>query len=132
MNQVENNYTNTLNNKLSIKIIKSATYGFIIGVFVIVLWYLWAMFIYRWSPDRLSNIIIKKYQTLNQDKISANTYFKCVNIVVSDDKSTASCDMQLKNTITQNVLSSEHLVIKLATDESSCSELSIDVSCVLV
>jgi len=125
MDQVENNYI-----VLYKKITNSAKYGLIIGLFIVVVWYIWAILIYRWSTDRLSNIVVKKYQMLNQNKLTANTFFKCVNVVVVDK--TLTCDMQLRNTSSQKVISTEHLVINLITDDSICDELSVDMGCILV
>jgi hypothetical protein len=40
-------------------------YGLIGGLIVILLWYLWAAFVYRYSVERLSNLVLNKYKSMH-------------------------------------------------------------------
>lgn len=84
------------------KIIDGFLIGIIISLIIIIIWWVWAVFIYRWSDERIGSYIIQKFSQQNNDKISDNTYFKERDIKLNDDKATVSAVVDKKTKDSDN------------------------------
>jgi len=71
-------------------------YGILLGGSVIIIWWFWAIFYYKWSTARLTQLIIKQYKrslpstetsiiTLDKITISNDKTFLLVDIIQHDD-----------------------------------------------
>lgn len=92
--------------------------GFGIALFIILIWYLWAILIYKWNFDRLGGLILVRYSAINQDQLTDDTYYDYTNVQLSADKSYVTATIRLKNKISQVVLKSENVKYNIKTDES--------------
>ncbi len=68
-----------------------------IALLIIVVWFVWGNFIYKWNTDRIGSLALKKYQPLNQNLLTADTYFDYSDVLVSDDKKKVNMKMNIKN-----------------------------------
>ena len=95
---------------------------------------MYVFFIFRYDPDRIGNLILVKYGAVNNKQLDPNgtNYFNYDNVVLSTDKKTAVCDMQIRDKETQYIQSSKHVVYKLTTDSSSCTLLDALTDCVVI
>ena len=107
------------------KILDGIKYGLILGLLVILVWWLWAFMIYKWSADRLGNLILAKYQAIHQSKLTEDTFFDYSNVVLAADYGSCSATISLKNKATQVVLSSELVTYTITND---CT--AIDLNCI--
>lgn len=107
------------------RILTGLKYGFVIGAVLILFWYFWAVTQYKYNLDRIGGIMLSRYQALNLDKLTDSTYFNYANVVLASDDSYATADMQTKDSVSQNVLSSEQVKYTL----SSACDLT-DINCI--
>jgi hypothetical protein len=121
-NSTHNGYSNSNSNR----IINGIFYGVLSAMVIISTWVFWAMFVYKWDLDRIGNKMLLKYSAQNQNLLSSNTYFNYANVVLADDKSYATADMQVKDQMTQAVKSSINVKYKIVSD---CSD--IDLNCIM-
>lgn len=101
---------------------------------IITIYCLYVMFIFRYDIDRIGNLILIKYGAINNKQLdpSGTDYFNYDNVVLSDDKQSAACDIQIRDKETQTIFSSKHVVYKLTTDLSSCTLLDALTNCVVI
>ena len=59
---------------------KGIKYGVLVGLFIVAVWFIWAVVVYRWSVARVSSIITEKYMFDNQDALG-NDYLVSIDNV---------------------------------------------------
>lgn len=104
------------------------------SVVIIIIYWLYVMFIFRYDTDRIGNLILIKYGAINNKQLDPNgtNYFNYANVVLSADKTLATCDMQIRDKTTQSIQSSKHVVYKLTTNQSLCTLLDALNNCVVI
>ena len=104
------------------------------AIVIIIIYCLYVFFIFRYDPDRIGNLILVKYGAVNNKQLDPNgtNYFNYDNVVLSTDKKTAVCDMQIRDKETQHIQSSKRVVYKLTTNSSSCTLLDALTDCVVI
>jgi len=109
-------------------------YSVLIAGSIIIIYCLWAYFIYRYNPDRIANLILIKYGAINNKQLNpdGSNYFNYDNVSVSADKTSCTCDMQIKDKTSQAVQSSVRVTYKLSTDDTKCTLLDALVKCVVI
>ena len=112
----------------------TVTYSICIAFSIIVMYYFWAFFIFRYGIDRIGNLILVKYGAINNKQLdkSGSNYFNYANVVLSNDKKSATCDMQLRDKTTQDIQSSKRVTYALTTDPASCTLLDALNNCVVI
>ena len=112
------------------KILYGVLYGILLGSILCIMWFLWAAFIYRWSTDRIGGNMLKKYKSRNSNLLKDNEYYSYSNVHISSDRSTASCNIDKKDKISQAIFATDIIGVLLTTDSTSC--LPIDITCLIV
>jgi len=54
-------------------IISGIKIGITLSAIIIFLWYVFAMFYYRYSPERITGMVIRRYEQVNKSKLSPKT-----------------------------------------------------------
>ena len=91
----------------------------IIALFIVLIFCIYAKYVYRYSDDYLSYLIIQYYNTTNPLPTESGTYYNCSEI--KRDGSILSVTIQIKNATTQTVVSSFQDMFDYST---KCSLLS--------
>lgn len=101
---------------------------------IIALYCFWAFFIFRYDIDRIGNLILVKYGAVNNKQLdsSGTNYFNYANVILSNDKTSATCDMQIRDKTTQFIQSSKRVTYILTTDPASCTLLNALNNCVVI
>jgi hypothetical protein len=87
------------------RVLRGVIIGLIVAGFLIVYWYIWAIGTYKWSLERLGLLMLNKYKTTpDLPDISKDNYYNYSNVAIAADKSYATCDIQIKSTISQKIL----------------------------
>lgn len=104
-------------------------WGLIIVSVICLAWWYWAIAYYKYSAERLAALALTKYNLdeTNRKKLTTNTMFVASNIVLKSDLSGFDVDMEIRDSINKNILSSEH---KVYIFKSDCS--LIDPVCVKI
>lgn len=89
----------------------------VIAGVIILVWFLWAQFIYKWDLDRIGNRAVKKYSTLNKDKLTDQTYFAYSAVTLSSDKLKVGLNIDLRDQLTQQIISSDRVEYNLENCE---------------
>ncbi len=102
--------------------------GIGIPLCVLLLWYIWSYTKYRYSSDRISGKLLKKYNSSNQQKINNETqYISPANIIVDPSKTYVSADMLVLDKETNQIISSNKFSIAISNNcspfSSSCISL---------
>ncbi len=95
-------------------------WGIIIGVIIIIVWFLFSLLSYKNSSDRLGNMILKKYSLFN--KVPEGQYANFKN--VHNDGENVTADIILTDD-TQKIISTKKVTYILS---KNCSLL--DSSCI--
>jgi hypothetical protein len=114
----------------------SVFYGLIFGVLIAGLifgyWWYWAVNTYKWSAMNISNHILSKYSQENKDKLKASgklvdnkTYLKATGALVANDKSYATCNIEIRDAVSQAI--KESTPVKYMVD-NDCSP--VDTTCI--
>lgn len=114
---------------LSDQISDGAIYGLVVAVVICAVWYYWAMNTYRTSVERVSALCLAKYQLdpANANKLGESGIFEVTNVVLNPTKTSVEMDINVKDKLTKQILSSEHKVFVIS---DTCGV--IDVSCISV
>ncbi len=109
------------------EMMRGTKFALSIFVMVLLIWYIWANFYYRWSDSRLSEIVAKKYLLEHIDSLEKDTEFIAKKIQVSKDKSYLTAVVQMRHKATLGVLYEVSVYYKITSD---CS--LVDSGCVAV
>ena len=106
------------------------TTGIYISAGIIIIWLLWSIFSYKYSSDRLGSVAVTKYQSIPQNAslLDSNSYFAANNLVVSQDKSYMTVDIELRDKTTQAVKQTNNVKYTLS---DSCSLANL-TTCIAV
>lgn len=74
---------------------------------IILIWVAWAEFIYKWDLDRIGNRAVKKYSQQNENKLTDSTFFAYSGVSLSNDKQRVYLTVELRDKISQTIISSE-------------------------
>ena len=108
-------------------IILGVTWGIIIALVICMVWWYWAYAVYRWSDERLSGIIAKKYTLAHSEELDPETeFFYANNIRLSSDRSIVLASMEKRVKETHEVLSSVEQRYQISTSAASCTLLDLD------
>jgi hypothetical protein len=89
--------------------------------FIIIIWIIWAYKSYRYSDERISQKIMKKYNMGGGKKIDSTTeYVKAVNIVLNSDKTRVTCNIDVLNKETNELIRREKFSLSV---KEACSPL---------
>lgn len=127
------------------RVLTGVLYGVILGLIVICIWWYWAYNTYRWSADRLSGMILSKYEakyirdnTKNaKDPVTAQAnllkgkYFKITGTVVDRINMSVTANAELRDKNTQKILSSTSVSYKLYLLDTDCTAFSV-TNCLVV
>jgi hypothetical protein len=111
-------------------------YGLILGVLMAGLifgyWWYWAVNTYKWSVMNINDNILSKYTQENKGKLTASgklvdnkTYLKATGALVANDKSYATCNIEIRDAVTQSI--KESIPVKYMIDDD-CSP--VDATCI--
>ncbi len=109
------------------EMINGIKYALFIFIIMLLIWYIWAEFIYRWSDERIAEIIARKYLSENLSSLEKDTEFIAKKIHVASDKTYATAIVQLRHKATLGVLYETPVYYKITPD---CS--IFDFKCILV
>lgn len=101
-------------------ILTAVGYGILCALALITLYVLWAIIIYRYDKDRLGNKALARYQSTHVNPPEGQHY--AYNNVWTN-RSIVICDIELRNSRTQQVIKSERVQYKLAT---TCELLDLE------
>lgn len=89
--------------------------------FIIIIWIIWAHKSYRYSDERISQKIMKKYNMVGGKKIDSTAeYVKAVNIVLNSDKTRVTCNIDVLNKETNELIRREKFSLSV---KETCSPL---------
>jgi hypothetical protein len=91
--------------------------GLQISGIIIAIWVLYAMFVYRYSADRVGGLILQKYEAVNASKLPKNSFFDFSNVVVYTDS--ASCNVDVKDNDSQQIVSTDSVTYSIKDDCST-------------
>lgn len=99
-------------------ILPAFLYAIIICSIIILCWYYWAMYIYRYSLERLANLALAKFSAKNVSKINkdGSNYFNYDPATIKFANNILSLDMLLKDKKTQNIQSRFSVTYKYSDD----------------
>lgn len=103
-------------------------YGLIISLVVLLLWWTWAAFIYRYSDERLSDIVLNKFTMNNPPQIDDKTqFFKVIHVLLKNNQINATIAIADKET--QHVIRTINKAYNINSSDN-CS--IIDESCIVI
>ena len=112
-------------------IMNGIKYGVITGIFIILIWYVWAMYVYRWSNDRIENMIIDKYKNKITNEFNNTAFPSVSNMFVSPDRTLVTATLLIMNKKDRSIIRSENIEYSLITDETKCKPFNT-TNCLLV
>lgn len=107
--------------------ILGVTCGFIISISIVLVWLIWANFIYKYDVDRLGNIGVLKYNSFNGKNLLDSQYFSYDNVSLQNGQ--LSLRILVKNKEKQTIMQIIPMIYNVGV-EGSCNILSND--CVLI
>ncbi len=85
-----------------------------LGLIIIIIWILWVELFFKYSKDRIQNLILKKYSLYNTP--DTNIYYNIDNLLISEDKLYVLADVKLINKNTFNVIKKIPVKYSLLSD----------------
>ncbi len=94
-------------------LLSSLYYGVLLGISIVLFHIMWSLLIYRYNKDRLGQMALTRYQSLQTEKAPEDHHYAYNNVWT--DKKSVVCDIELRDS-SQKVVKSERVEYQLARE----------------
>lgn len=124
-----NEYVSTLLNGIK--------YGVVLFILIVIIWVAWAELVLKWSIERVGGLMLEKYKFNDLMKpkeeqivLGDYQYLSYSNVVIAGDRSYATCNINIADSKTHNVISS--VAVKYYIIPNCQTEDNNDAECIRV
>lgn len=109
---------------------KGLLIGAIIGLVILIGWYIWATAYYRWSDERIADLILAKYSASHGSELKQDELFACTDIKINKDTSKITATIETRKKINQKIVKSTSVTYNI-TSADNCDVLT-GLNCIVI